>query len=239
MPVGWRTLQFICLYLGLPMAIIQHTESACAGPQAGMWHHMLALPCRGGAPLVVNEGGDEGAFVIWLQFGPLHLWNTPMHTQACPRTCVFASFISTLILGWRPPASSWILISIWWMWRGPQGVGSGVTTYTLCTQPHKRTHYKKSTAGHGSVNYGLQKPSSVLTLDCCCLCPAAPAWQMQSWCLQSLVCLLAHYFVNDKENWADRAAFHCLALLFKSFQFGPLSSCASCDLTVCYFPQSK
>lgn len=159
----------------------------------------------------------RGAVVIWLQFGPPHLWNTLVHTRACPPTCVFASFISTLISGWWPPASSWILISIWRMWRGPQGVGWGVTTYTLCTHTHTHTQkstLQESTAGHGSVNYRLQKPSSVLTLDCCCLCPAAPAWQMQSWCSQSLVCLLAHYFGNDKEKWADRAAFHCPALLF-------------------------
>lgn len=145
MPGGKRTPQFISLYLGRPLAIIQHTASACAGPQAGMWRHMLALPCREGAPLVVDEGGDEGAGVIWLQFGPLHLRNTHIHTQAYAPTCTFASFISTLILRWRPPASSWILISIWWMWRGPQGVGWGVTTYTLCTLTH--THTKAHTTG--------------------------------------------------------------------------------------------
>lgn len=174
MPVGWRTLQFICLYLGRPMAIIQHTESACAGPQAGMWHHMLALPCREGAPLVVNEGGDEGAFVIWLQFGPpASVKYTHTHTSVPTDMCVFASFISTLILGRWPPASSWILIPIWWMWGGPQGVGWGVTTYTLGTQPHRRTHYKRAlqVMVQSIMVCGSPPRSWLLTVAVCALQP--------------------------------------------------------------------
>lgn len=138
MPGGWCTLQFSSLYLGQPLTIIQHTSTACTGPQAGMCHPMLALPCREGAPLVVDEGGDEGVVGIWLQFAPPCICQT--HPPAFAPTCTFVSFISTLILGWWPPASSWILTAIWWMWRGPQGVGRGVATYTPRAHAQKTEH---------------------------------------------------------------------------------------------------
>lgn len=138
MPGGGCTLQFSSLFLGQPLTIIQHTSTACTGPQAGMWHPMLALPCREGAPLVVDEGGDEGVVLIWLQFAPPSPCICQLHTPAYAPTCTFVSFISTLFLGWWPPASSWILIAIWWMWRRPQGVGWGVATYIMCTCTEKR-----------------------------------------------------------------------------------------------------
>lgn len=164
------------------MTIIQHTLTACAGPQAGIWHHMLALLCWEGMPLVVDEGGDEGVVVIWLQFGPLHLSNA--YTQACTPTRAFVSFISILILGWWPPVSSWILIAIWLMWRGPQGVGWVVTTYARHTHTHTENNtLQENTAGHGSVNYSLQKPFSVLTLNLLSV-PCSP-------CLTDAVMILA------------------------------------------------
>lgn len=87
-----------------------------------------------------------------------------------------------------------------------------------CTQ---KNTLQESTAGHGSVNYSEQEPSSVLTLDWCCLwlVPCSPPWQMQSWRSQSLLCLLTHYFVNDKKKWGDTASLCYSPLLFESFHF--------------------
>lgn len=139
---------------------------------------------------------------LWFDYSsaPLHRWHTRTHQHACTLHSLGP------VSGRRPPASPWILISIWWMWRGLWGVGAEVWPHTHST--HSRTQKPTLLREHCRSwfsQFYSTKRSSILTLHRQCVCVCLQS--LEAWRLESLTCQIPHYFVNVKEKWADRAVF--------------------------------
>lgn len=164
---------------------------------------MLALARTEGAPLVVDEGGDEGAAVIWLQFCPLHLRHVHARTHRHART------LRSLAPHLETPATSLLMNINSNLMNVKETVGCWLRCdhiYTVHTHRHKRAQDKESTAGHGSVNYTLWSAALrwPFTVG---VCPVALWWQLEAWRLESLTCQIPHDFVNVEESCFDNNSF--------------------------------